>query len=86
LTVDIPLVISAVSPDTDLNPAGGNVLTITGENFPSTLTEVDSFQITLSGTTEPCLILSTSFTTITCLTGKLDETSPSATLTIEVND
>ena len=37
----VPLVITAVSPDIDLNQAGGDVLTITGENFPSTLTGHD---------------------------------------------
>ena len=34
---NVPLVISGVSPNSDLNLAGGDILTVTGENFPSTL-------------------------------------------------
>ena len=34
---NVPLVISGVSPSSDLNLAGGDILTVTGENWPSTL-------------------------------------------------
>ena len=31
---EVPLEITSVSPSTELNPAGGEILTITGTNFP----------------------------------------------------
>jgi len=43
--IDIPLVISGVTPNTDLNPYGGTFVTITGQNLPHSFTEGNVFSI-----------------------------------------
>ena len=37
----VPLVVTSVSPNTDLNPAGGDLITIVGSGFPSRTTAPD---------------------------------------------
>ena len=62
----VPLVITSVSPDIDLNQAGGDILTITGENFPSTLTGHDLKFEFADGTL--CLPVETTPTEVKCET------------------
>jgi len=38
--IDVALVITSISPNTDLNYFGGGVLTISGEGFPANMDEV----------------------------------------------
>jgi hypothetical protein len=37
--VIVPLEVTSISPATGLNPFGGNIVTITGKNFPTSLLE-----------------------------------------------
>jgi hypothetical protein len=37
--VIVPLEVTSISPATGLNPFGGNIVTITGNNFPTSLFE-----------------------------------------------
>lgn len=43
----VEMTITGVSPETDLNPAGGDILTITGTNFPPTIDSRYNFEINL---------------------------------------
>jgi hypothetical protein len=56
-----------------LNPAGKQVLTITGSNFPSSTKDGSKIKVTLSDETQsttktPCDVLKSSHNEIKCLT------------------
>lgn len=63
----VNMIISNVDPKIDLNPAGGNIMTITGDNFPPTLDSRYQFAITLDGKTR-CVPFETSYTEVKCET------------------
>ena len=42
---DVSIVVTSVSPKVALNPAGGNIITITGENFP--VSADDAYDLTI---------------------------------------
>lgn len=45
---NVPLEITGISPATDFNKAGGEIITITGNNFPVSLSYGDAVNIRLS--------------------------------------
>ena len=68
----VALFVSSVTPASDLNPAGGDVLTIGGSGFTSVKTET-SFNVQFDDGTV-CEMITTSPTEITCLTQTFDPT------------
>ena len=48
---EVPLEISSVDPSTGLNPAGGDIVTIDGTNFPETNDARYDLSILISGQT-----------------------------------
>ena len=67
----VTMVISDVQPNTDINPAGGQTLTITGDKFPPTNDALYGLAVDL-GAYARCVVLTTSTTEITCLTEPFD--------------
>lgn len=61
----IELTISNITPKTGLNPAGGNILTISGSNLPSSADERYSLSITINGNAN-CVPLTIEPWEITC--------------------
>jgi len=82
--VDIPLVISGVTPNTDLNPYGGTFVTITGQNLPHSFTEGNVFSIVF-GDAGKCKVVSVASTQIRCITSKFSAGVTTATGTVTVN-
>jgi hypothetical protein len=82
--VDIPLVISAVTPNSDLNPYGGTFVTITGQNLPHSFTEGNTFSIVF-GDSGICKVVSVASTQIRCITSKFAAGVTTATGTVTVN-
>ena len=62
----VPLVVTGVAPDLDLNQAGGDILAITGEGFPSTL-EGHDLKFRFSDGTD-CIPFETTATEVKCVT------------------
>ena len=60
--IDVALSVSSISPYTDLNQLGGDILTITGTGFDQV---TSSTSVTFSDGTS-CTVLTTSDTEITC--------------------
>ena len=48
---EVDLVVNSVSPMTDINPAGGTICTLDGDNFPSSLDARYNLQIIFDGST-----------------------------------
>jgi hypothetical protein len=46
---NIPLVLSGVTPNTNLNPYGGTILTLTDSGMPQSLANGDTYAVTFSG-------------------------------------
>ena len=67
---NVALVVSTVTPDSALNPAGGDVLTINGSGFPS-VTTAANFRIEFDDGT-PCDLVSAAPTVMTCMTQAFD--------------
>ena len=80
----VPLIVTSVTPNSGLNPTGGNTIQITGQNFPASLHDAQQLSVTLSNGS-PCQISNSSYTVIYCLTGPFDGTSSTSTVTLEVN-
>ena len=57
--------------DNSVNAAGGTILELVGTNFPSSLDSGDSISIDISNGEGTCKILTTSSTSITCMTSIL---------------
>ena len=76
LTIDIPLEITSISPNTDFNPYGGTQMTIVGNSLPQSVSDGTYLSITFEDGT-PCLIETTSTTTITCITEEFASSNPS---------
>lgn len=69
--LEVEIVVTAVSPSS-LSTSGGQVLTITGQFYPQSLTEANSFSdfaVTFTGGSK-CLVTSVSSTSIVCTTPK----------------
>ena len=62
---EVSLVITSIEPKTDLNPAGGTIVTVIGENFPTSLDARYDFALTLNGNTR-CVPISITSTEIKC--------------------
>lgn len=60
--------VSNVSPATG-SIAGGTTLTITGRGFPTMSMKIDNVTVSVAGV--PCTVLTSTYTTITCVTGPL---------------
>ena len=80
----VPLIVTGVTPSSGLNPFGGNVIQILGQNFPASLQEATQLSVTLSNGS-PCLISNSSYSAIYCVTGAFDGTTSISTLTLSVN-
>ena len=70
--LELSIVITDISPQVDLNPAGGDILTITGENFPATenIANLNSMSLMLNAATR-CVPITVTATQITCETEAL---------------
>ena len=65
--LEVSLVVTSISPKTGLNPAGGDLVTITGENFP--VSDEDAYGLTISlENSVKCVVKTISSTEITCET------------------
>ena len=60
----MPSVLTSFTPE-ELNPVGGDIVTVIGENFPSNLDDFPGFALTWTDGTR-CVILTTSPTEVTC--------------------
>jgi hypothetical protein len=80
---NIPLVLSGVTPNTNLNPYGGTILTLTGSGMPQSLANGDTYSVTFSGGNK-CQVISVAATQIRCITEKFPATG-SVALTLTVN-
>ena len=58
---NIPLVVSGVTPTTDLNPHGGTILTLSGNGMPQSLANGDTYGVTFSGGNK-CQVISVAAT------------------------
>lgn len=83
--MNVPLTVNGVSPQTALNPEGENILTITGQNFPPSLTDGSTINITLSDGTY-CHVFYSTPTLIKCLTDKFSSAAISVTGTVIINN
>lgn len=81
--LNVPLIVNGLSPSS-VNPFGGNTVTITGQNFPGTMDDAAPFTVTFANGS-PCTILSTSYTSITCLTGPYSPSAASSVMSLQVN-
>lgn len=79
----VPLDITGVSPQ-NLEPAGGQLVTITGTNFPSSLNSEHQITITFSDG-QQCDVESVSATEIKCRTRQFATGGGSTTLDLDVN-
>ena len=66
----VPLVVDSVYPTAELNPAGGNIITITGSGFPS---RIDAEGVTLEISNAPCKIRTSTPTEMTCETRRFSD-------------
>ena len=82
--ISVPLVLTSVSPNINLNAYGGTTLTITGQNFPVGLDDGSSIDVTLGDGTK-CNIVSSTNTQIKCLTERFADSTTTTTLTLAVN-
>ena len=82
--INVPLIVTSLSPNTLLNPFGGTILTITGSNFPQSTTDGTNLTISFSdGTT--CELMSTSSTQMVCDPDQFTTGLTSATFNVTVN-
>ena len=70
-TIDVALVIDAVSPATDLNQLGGDVITFTGSGFDTDLVLTN---ITFSDDST-CIVASATDTTLSCMVDGFNATT-----------
>mmetsp|Transcript_29263 Transcript_29263/g.28387 ORF Transcript_29263/g.28387 Transcript_29263/m.28387 type:complete len:192 (-) Transcript_29263:1089-1664(-) len=87
-THDVPISVTSVSPNTGLNPNGGNLLTISGSNFPLALGPYYTMSVVFDGGSSTCVVQSSSTSAITCLTEAFDAGqvgSGSVSMDIEIN-
>jgi len=83
--VTVPLVIVSLTPNSDVNPNGGTLLTIEGSGFFNSLAQAsDDFSIMFNGGV-PCNIKSISSTQITCAPETFPTENTSYTLTMTIN-
>jgi hypothetical protein len=80
----IGITASSVSPNSGLNPAGNQTLTISGSDFPASLATDDSITITFDDGSK-CTIISSSSTSIQCKTATFSAVNQAYTLTIDIN-
>ena len=64
----VSLVVSNVTPATDLNPAGGDIITITGSGFPSVISLSSSIFSVMFDDGNVCTLTASSPTQMQCLT------------------
>jgi hypothetical protein len=65
--INVPIVVNSVTPNSDVNPLGGDTLVIAGTNFGY---DTSSINVTFSDGT-PCTVLSAASTTFTCKVNRL---------------
>ena len=83
--ISVPLVLTSVTNNTNLNPFGGTILQIVGSGLPHTLAEGNTYNLSFSDGAS-CNIISLSPTRIMCVTTKFDvSASTTKTLTVTVN-
>lgn len=73
----VPLVVTSISPNHELNPNGGQTLIITGDHFPNYSSGPCSCPsnttTVLIGTNTTCSVIASNLTTITCILGPYNE-------------
>ena len=69
--ISIPLVVTSITPDSNLNQLGGDVLTLTGTGFDKDMSKVS---VAFSDSTT-CTIQSSSATEVKCLVNGFDKTA-----------
>ncbi len=80
--LSVPVSTSSISPNSQINFLGGDLITITGDNFG---TDASVISITFTDATE-CVIKSVSMDTITCITKRFTSSPPSTSqVTVEIN-
>lgn len=80
-SISIPVSVSSISPNTQVNYLGGDLLTITGDNFGFNASAVS---VTFGDSTM-CVIQSVSMTSITCILDRFGTASSSAQVTVAIN-
>jgi len=81
---EVPITVTGVVPTTALNPQGDNILTISGTNFPPSLEDGSTIEITLSDGTS-CRVISSTINEIKCVTEKFSDVAFSVTGTVVIN-
>jgi hypothetical protein len=80
--INVPIVISSVTPNVAINPLGGDILVISGANFGY---DTSSINATFSDGT-PCPVLSAASTSFTCKVNRLKSTTDStADIIVTIN-
>jgi hypothetical protein len=78
----VPVAATSVSPNTSINYLGGDVLTISGDNFG---TDASVVTVTFDDATK-CVLLTVSMDTITCMPNRFTTNYQSSTqVTIAIN-
>jgi hypothetical protein len=85
-TLEIPLSISSVTPNTDVSPSGGNELTIAGEGFVPSLgiAQEKGYELIVTINEEDVFVKSTTEDTIVVVTNVMEDTT-TYTLKVIVN-
>jgi len=65
--INVPIVVSSVTPNANVNPLGGDTLVFAGTNFGY---DTSSINVTFADGT-PCTVLSAASTTFTCKVNRL---------------
>ena len=87
--VNVPLIVETVEPNTELNPEGGTLLTVTGSGFPQDLTRAQgNLTILVQPGDTGCLVQTVAPTVLTCILEEPDdvENDPTKEMYFQVND
>lgn len=82
------MTVSAITSNTGLNVNGGNVINITGSNFPKNKQIVDSGEVEMSVTFtngQDCQINEVSNSQVRCTTKKFNTGTSTSTVTVKIN-
>ena len=80
--ISVPIAVSSVTPNANVNPLGGDKLVIGGANFGY---DTSAINVTFADGT-PCTVLSAASTNFTCLVNRLtDTTIATADIIVTIN-
>jgi len=81
---DVELKVTKVEP-LKWNPQGGDLITITGSGFPTSVAPATSLvSVVFDGSDSPCLVQSSKYSSITCLTTDEQDLSETTGVTVKV--